>query len=186
MPKKLVREKLLTLRRQCEAGFCLELSRRIQARFLATESFRRAHCVALYSPVHNEVATETVAREALAAGKRLVYPRVRGDGLDFVKVEDPGLLEPGRFAVPEPVGEEVVPVQDVNLLVVPGVAFDLAGHRLGYGKGFYDRCLAEFSAAVERIGFSYDFQVIDALPVQPHDQRLSMLITEKRILRFPD
>lgn len=186
MPKNLVREKLLTLRRQCEADYCLELSRRVQARFLATESFRRARCLALYSPVHNEVETEAVAREALAAGKSLVYPRVRGKELDFVKVEDPGLLKPGRFAVPEPVGGEVVVLQDVNLLVVPGVAFDLAGHRLGYGKGFYDRCLAEFSVAVERVGFSYDFQVIDALPVLPHDQRLSMLITEKRILRFPD
>ena len=83
MPKKLVREKLLTLRRQCEAGFCLELSRRIQARFLATDSFLHARCLALYSPVHNEVATEAVAREALAAGKSLLPAGVAHVSGDF-------------------------------------------------------------------------------------------------------
>jgi 5-formyltetrahydrofolate cyclo-ligase len=185
MPKKLVREKLLALRRQCESGICLDLSVMIQANFLETAVFSRAGCLALYSPVHNEVDTSTVAKAALSAGKCLVYPRVRQNDLEFVEVDDPGLLEPGCFDVPEPRNGRVVSPREVEVLVVPGVAFDLAGHRLGYGQGFYDRFLARSSDGVERVGFAYDFQVVETLPVLPHDQRLSMLITEKRILRFP-
>ena len=186
MPKKLVREKLLALRRQCKPAICLDLSLKIQTSFLETEVFCRAGCLALYSPVHNEVDTTAVAEEALSAGKRLVYPRVSHKDLEFVEIGALGLLEAGCFDVPEPRDGPVVSPQEVDVLVVPGVAFDLSGHRLGYGQGFYDRFLARCSEGVLRVGFSYDFQVVDALPVLPHDQRLSMLITEKRILRFPD
>ncbi len=186
MPKKLVREKFLALRRQCDAEFCEELGNKIQTQFLETEEFSRARCLGLYSPVNNEVDTGLVARQALAVGKKLVYPRVSGEELEFVEIEDPGFLEPGGFAVPEPVAGGIVDPQDVDVFVVPGVAFDLAGHRLGYGKGFYDRFLCRLSVGGERVGFSYEFQLVEALPVRPHDQRLSMLITEKRLLRFPD
>jgi len=141
--------------------------------------------VALYSPVQNEVGTEMVAAAVMSAGKVLAYPRVVGRHLEFVRIADPALLCPGTFNVPEPCSGQVVPPEDIDLCVVPGVAFDLDGHRLGYGKGFYDRFLSQLSNSAVRIGFAYDFQVVESLPVQSHDQRLSMLITEKRILRFP-
>lgn len=185
MPKQLIREKILALRRGYALDGCRLLGRRIQEQFLATADFARAASVALYSPVQNEVGTEMVAAAVISAGKVLAYPRVVGREMEFVRTVDPVMLRPGYLNVSEPCSGQVMLPEEIDLCVVPGVAFDLDGHRLGYGKGFYDRFLSQLPNGVVRIGFAYDFQVVEALPVQSHDQRLSMLITEKRILRFP-
>lgn len=184
MPKQLVRKKLLQRRRQCALGVCRSLSREIQGRFLATAAFAQAECVALYASVHNEVATDLVAEATLAAGKQLAYPRVESDRLLFLRTADPDSLVPGFFNVPEPVAGEILSAESIDVCVVPGVAFDLGGHRLGYGRGYYDRFLARCPERTRRVGFAYDFQLVDALPAQSHDQLLTMVITEKRMLDF--
>lgn len=184
MPKQLVRKKLLQQRRQCALGICQSLSREIQERFLATAAFAQAECVALYASVHNEVATDLVAGATLAAGKQLAYPRVESDQLLFMRTTDPGSLAPGFFNVPEPVAGDVLSPETIDVCVVPGVAFDLAGHRLGYGRGFYDRFLARCPERTHRVGFAYDFQLVETLPAQDHDQMLNVVITEKRMLDF--
>jgi len=184
MPKRPIREKLLAARRQCSAETCRCLSGLIQARFLAGEDYRRAGCLGLYSPVLNEVQTELVARRCLADGKRLAYPRVTAEGLQFVEVSGHDELAPGAFGIPEPPGQRVIALEDLDVLVVPGVGFDLAGHRLGYGKGYYDRLLVSACPALERVGFAYEFQVVEQLPAAAHDCRLTQLVTDQRLLRF--
>lgn len=186
MPKRPIREKLLSERRHCSAETCLHLSLLIQERLLASSVYRQAGCIGLYSPVCNEVQTELVARRCLADAKRLAYPRVDGSDLHFVEVRGPGELAPGQFGILEPSGTRVVPLPELDLLVIPGIAFDLAGHRLGYGKGYYDRALSACRPELERIGFAYEFQVLDQLPVAAHDRRLTGLVTEQRLLRFAD
>lgn len=185
MPKRPIRERLLAERRHCSAETCLRLSLMIQERFLGGEAYRAAGSVGLYSPFMNEVQTEQVARRALADGKHLAFPRITGDTMQFVTVTDPADMAPGAFGIPEPVGGEVLGLGSIDLLVVPGVAFDLAGHRLGYGKGYYDRMLGDCADTLERIGFAYEFQLVDRLPVAGHDCRLTQLVTEQRLLRFP-
>ncbi|MDH3999570.1 MAG: 5-formyltetrahydrofolate cyclo-ligase, partial [Desulfuromonadales bacterium] len=86
------------------------------------------------------------------------------------------------FGVLEPRGSDVVSLEDISVMVVPGIAFDLSGHRLGYGRGFYDRVLHSASTLTATVGFAYDFQVVPMLPSQPHDQPLSHLVTESRII----
>jgi 5-formyltetrahydrofolate cyclo-ligase len=184
MPKRPIREQLLAQRRHRSAEDCLRLSLLIQARFLDSAAYRQAGSIGLYSPMLNEVQTELVARRCLADGKRLSYPRIKGGGLEFVAVSGLGELAPGTYGIPEPTGEALVPYPELELLVVPGVAFDLSGHRLGYGKGYYDRTLARCVAFLERVGFAYEFQVVEQLPADPHDCRLTRLVTEQRILRF--
>ena len=184
MPKRPIREKLLAERRHCSAETCLHLSLSIQARFLAGDAYRLARCVGLYSPFMNEAQTELVARRCLNDRKRLVYPRVTGLDLQFVEVSGQGDLRPGAYGIPEPAGQQLVALEELDLLVVPGVAFDLAGNRLGYGKGYYDRALAGCPPALERVGFAYEFQVVAQLPAAAHDRRLTQLVTEQRVLRF--
>jgi len=184
MPKRPIRTQLLAQRRHCSAEDCLHLSLLIQTRFLDSAAYRQAGCIGLYSPMLNEVQTELLARRCLADGKRLSYPRVKGAGLEFVAVSGLGDLAPGSYGIPEPTGEHLVPYPELELLVVPGVAFDLSGHRLGYGKGYYDRVLALCRPVLERVGFAYEFQVVAQLPADPHDCRLTRLVTEQRILHF--
>jgi 5-formyltetrahydrofolate cyclo-ligase len=184
MPKRPIREKLLIERRHCSAETCLRLSLMIQERLLDSRAYRQAGTVGLYSPVLNEVQTERVARRCLADGKRLAYPRVTGDDLRFVEVADLGTMSPGTFGVLEPVGNQLMPVAEIDLLIIPGVAFDLEGNRLGYGKGYYDRALAVCRPDQERVGFAYEFQVVEQLPVAGHDCRLTCVVTEQRTLRF--
>lgn len=186
MPKRPIREKVLRERRHCSAETSLHLSLLIQERFLDSDVYRQARCIGLYNPVLNEVQTELVARRCLADAKRLAYPRVDGSEMRFVEAGGPGELVPGRFGILEPTGTRVLSLSELDLLVIPGVAFDLAGHRLGYGKGYYDRALAACRPELERIGFAYEFQLVDQLPVAAHDRRLTGLVTEQRILRFAD
>ena len=185
MPKRSLREKLLAARRHLSTETCLHLSVLIQTRFLDSDAYRQAQCLGLYSPVLNEVHTEMVARRALADGKRLVYPRVQGAQLEFVELPTLAALAPGTFGIAEPTGDRLVPLAELDLLVLPGVGFDLAGYRLGFGKGFYDRALADVPPALVRVGFAYEFQVTGQLPVAAHDCRLTLLVTEQRMLRFP-
>ena len=186
MPKRPIRERLLAERRHCSAETCLQRSLQIQARFIAGGAYRQARCVGLYSPFLNEVQTEQVAARCLADGKRLAYPRVAGEELEFVQVAGPRELVPGAFGILEPAVGQVLAPGEIDLFVVPGVAFDLAGHRLGYGKGYYDRALGRAPAGTERVGFAYEFQVLGQLPAADHDCRLTELVTEQRLLRFAD
>lgn len=183
MPKRSLRQRLLSERRQCAVDDCLLLSRRIQERFLGEDLYRRAVCLGLYSPVQNEVHTDLIARQARLDGKRLVYPRVCGDLLEFSPVAETAELRPGAFGIAEPVGPSV-PLAMIDLLVLPGVAFDLTGHRLGFGKGYYDRTLSVAPVPLVRVGLAYEFQVVEQLPAAAHDCRVTCLVTEQRTLHF--
>jgi len=184
MPKRSIRAQFLAERRSRSLETCIATSAEVQRRFLLSEQFHCAGCLALYSAIHNEVLTDTVARQSLAAGKTLVYPRVKNDDLEFVQVLDLSELVHGAFGVLEPQGSQLVPLSELDLVVVPGVAFDRSGHRLGYGRGFYDRALLACRVDCTKIGFAYDSQLHTALPSANHDQKLSALITEERTLNF--
>jgi 5-formyltetrahydrofolate cyclo-ligase len=184
MPKRSIRSQFLAERKSIPVEACTASSAAIQQRLLQSIWFRDAGCLALYNAMHNEVLTDMVCQRALSVGKTLVYPRVKGDDLEFVEVHDPSDLLPGAFGVLEPRGDNLVPITDLDLIVVPGVAFDQVGHRLGYGRGFYDRALAACRTNCVKIGFAYGFQMTKALPAVAHDVRLSILMTENETLEF--
>jgi 5-formyltetrahydrofolate cyclo-ligase len=179
MPKQSIRSRMLAMRKHLAAETCLSLSLQIQGRLLESREFQTAATVALYSPVLNEVFTEQVFHEALAGGKLVAYPRVRGNELEFVQVLDPSDLRQGTFGVLEPVGMRIVSPESIDLAVVPGVAFDRAGHRLGYGKGFYDRGLHGSRCPGFLAGLCFEQQLVDRLPAEEHDVRMDILFTEK-------
>jgi 5-formyltetrahydrofolate cyclo-ligase len=146
--------------------------------------FRDARCLALYSAIHNEVSTDEVVAQALDQGKALAFPRVSGQDLEFVVIESCAELVSGAFGVKEPQGRSLVAVEEIDLIVVPGVVFDRRGHRLGYGRGYYDRALAKCQSHCKKVGFAYDFQLVEELPASDYDEALSVLITESQTLNF--
>lgn len=184
MPKKSIRETLLARRKHMAADTCLGRSLLIQRRLLETTEFQGAAVVALYSPILNEVFTEELFRAARQAGKVVAYPRVRGEGLEFIATAEADDLRHGAFNVLEPIGERTIPLDALDLVVVPGVAFDRGGHRLGYGKGYYDRVLHPKGGGRLLIGLCFELQLVDALPAEAHDVAMDLLITEERVLRM--
>lgn len=153
-------------------------SRQAQQRVADSSIFQHARTLALYSPINNEVFTEALFFLALEAGKQVAYPRIRHNTLEFVRVDDRKSLLHGRFGILEPSGSEVLPAAELDLLILPGVAFDRRGHRLGYGKGYYDRTLHRAEIRSLLLGLCFEFQRVDALPDESHDVAMHVVVTE--------
>ena len=155
-----------------------------QRALIATSEFADAQIVGLYAPVHNEVETADVMRAALDSAKIVLFPVVCPSGLEFRRIDDPSALRRGAFNIPEP--DAACPVHlpgEADLIVIPGVAFDQSGRRIGYGKGYYDRALHQLEGKGRLVGLCYDFQIVDEIPGEPHDVRMDMIITERRVIR---
>lgn len=151
------------------------------ARVAGLEGFEACRRLALYAAVRGELPLGALAELAEARGLLQLWPRVVADRLEFVEATA-GELSAGAFGVPEPpLGRAPVSLAAGDWVVVPGVAFDRAGRRLGRGGGFYDRALASLVAPV-RVGVGYDFQCIDEVPAGPHDQPMSWVVTERRVI----
>ena len=160
----------------------LAKSREIQALFIGTELFRNARALGLYSPIFNEVLTDDIFFAALAAGKKVAFPRVRGPLLEFAEVQHLESLHTGTFGIKEPTAEKTFPLAELDILIVPGVVFDVQGGRLGYGKGFYDRILEEQNTKLSLIGLCFEIQLVTFLPKESHDILMDAVVTERRLL----
>lgn len=191
-----VRRALLRRRRAQAPEQAAERSLAAQKRLLASPCWRDAARVALYAGVREEMATDLLLREAWASGREVWLPRVRAaDGglMDFVRCAGPECLRPGAFGLNEPhpelpgAGPDDAAFQP-QLFLLPGVAFDRQGGRMGYGGGFYDRFLGalgrmrEAAGASARacplLGFCFGFQIVEKLPRAAWDQPVDGLCTE--------
>lgn len=187
MPKRKLRQSMLARRKQLSVMEAGTASRVIQKVFTASAEFKAARMVGLYAPIHNEVDTEDVLIEALASSRTVFYPVVCDEKLEFRRVSAPGMLHAGAFGIPEPDGScQVLDPREADLIVIPGIAFDVTGKRIGYGKGYYDRSLHHLEGRGKLVGFCYDFQLVEAIAGEPHDVTMDLLITEKRVIRPRD
>lgn len=159
-------------------------SQRAQAALMQQSWFAAAQVIALYSPIRNEVATQALFDSAIALGKRIAFPRIDDGRMVFVEVNLQHGFCLGAFGVPEPVGADVVSVCAIDLIVVPGVAFDRHGFRIGFGKGFYDQALENRPLSCQLVGLGYAFQVEDFVPREAHDVGLDWLVTDQEVIKF--
>ncbi len=139
----------------------------------------RCSAALLYGAARDEVDVTTVAARLRAQGAATFFPRVAGDDLAVIEVTDETPLEGGFRGILEPVGEPADPGV-IDVVIVPGVAFDRSGNRLGQGKGYYDRLLPRLAAA--RIGVAYSCQIVDVVPTTIHDVRMDAIVTEEGII----
>jgi len=164
---------------------CQLLSRAIQARALQLHCYLACHSVALYSAIQNEVRTDDLLAHALQSGKKVFYPRVGGDDSDgLFRVLAADELRAGRYGILEPARAIRLAEAEFEVLtiLVPGVAFDMLGNRLGRGQGWYDRLLQRAGERVAIVALAYEFQIVDAVPAGPGDQKVHYVITEKRVI----
>ena len=137
--------------------------------------FRAARTVAVFAALPDEPATDEVLAR-WASTRRVVLPRVEGDAMRFYACR-PDALVFGAFGILEPQGEWPCPAGEIDLVVCPGVAFTADGRRLGRGRGYYDRYLGDPAFRGFRVGVCYAHQLVDDLPVEPHDVRMDRVIT---------
>ena len=148
----------------------------VAARVLVSAEFARAERVVAYAATEDELPTSQLVEAALAARKLLLWPRVDTRGAIEVAQATPDELvrdAAGVFAPPR--GARAESLRRGDLVIVPGLAFTAAGARLGRGGGHYDRLLA--SAAITSIGVAFDIQLVDELPLEPHDRGVDLVVT---------
>ncbi len=177
--------RMMATRRELKPEFVSETSAAIQKRVLLMQEYRTSLRIGLYAPFDNEVRTDLLFTEGDKHRKESYYPTVdeKHGRLMFYRITDLGDLKPGYAGIFEPAGT-IRKLRDVNTLealIVPGVAFDLRGGRLGFGKGFYDKCLQEFRG--KRIALAYEFQIVPELPTAVRGQKVDWIVTESRVIR---
>ena len=182
-----VRKSCLNLRAGLGAEERKEKSRLIQQSVLDLPEFKQAQTVMLFLNFRDEVETTFLAETALAISKRLVLPRCAPQGV-LLPIQVQNLssdIEPGKWGIREPKLEiGVVEISEIDLILVPGAGFDLRGNRLGYGGGYYDRLFMRVRPTVPRIAIGFACQVIEQVPVDEHDVKMTMLVTENNIYHF--
>ena len=145
-----------------------------------TAAFLMSSNILMYHSLPDELPTRAFLRK-WSGRKRFFLPRVNGVNLDILPYDE-SRLELGAFHIEEPTGDDTVGVDEMEMIVVPAVAYDRRGMRLGRGKGFYDRLLATTKAT--KVGVAYQFQVYDELPSEPHDVPMDMVVTQTTVLKF--
>lgn len=183
--KSRVRQEGIKARLALTSDEVREKSHKIMETLLSLEEFYRAKAVMFYVDMRNEVETKAAIEKTLALGKRVVVPRVKkGYGLLAIEIKGLDELELGTFDVLEPIKNEEIPLEDIDLVVVPGVAFNTKGYRLGYGGGYYDNFLPKLRGDAKKVAVAFDLQLVETLPTEPHDVRMDMIITESHRLVF--
>jgi 5-formyltetrahydrofolate cyclo-ligase len=185
--KQYIRRSIRAVRRGLSEAARLAHSRRVWERVAALPCYQHARVVLGYMAFDHEVLTDGLMQQTMASGKQLVLPMVLGDRQDMALyvIEDLGCdVAPGYRGIlePQPQRTRAVAPETLELALIPGVAFDLRGGRLGFGTGFYDRLLSRLPQGIPTVGLAFDFQVIPRLPFQPHDMLLEAIVTEQRII----
>jgi 5-formyltetrahydrofolate cyclo-ligase len=159
----------------------------IKERLFSLAEFQQAPILFLFASFRSEVSTSAQIAEALTLGKRVILPSVDSlnKELRLYEIKELSELSTGYMGIPEPaVAEERErDINDVTLVIMPGAAFDSKGNRLGYGGGYYDKLLSRLRRKIPLVALAYEEQLLDSLPTGPHDIRVHMIVTDKRIIR---
>ncbi len=141
-------------------------SEQLARQLFAHPLYRAASCLYAYLSYNQEVRTEPIIRKALEDGKRVAVPKIYGEEMRFVYLQDDSPIEQGYKGIPEPLSDDIAQEPEA-LVLMPGLAFTREGQRMGYGGGFYDRFLA--AEPHPTLALCYDFQLLPELPTQSHD-----------------
>ena len=181
--KKSLREQFLVKRNELSKPDVNKKSLQIQSRFFSLPWYRSSQNILYYVSHRNEVDTHDMIKKSLAEGKNILVPKtdISKKTLMVCQLLNWDELSPCAYSILEPRKECIreVPVSSVELIIVPGVVFDLHGNRIGHGEGYYDRLL-KTAVHAHSIGLAFEYQVLDSLPTEEHDEKVEMIVTEDR------
>ncbi|MDO7785664.1 5-formyltetrahydrofolate cyclo-ligase [Desulforamulus aquiferis] len=188
MEKKSLRKQILASRELLSPQDAFNRSSLITERLLVLDAFLKANTMMAYLSIKNEVQTGHIIERALQDGKEIAVPVVNSNkkSMKAAKLLSyPGGLVPGPYGILEPAVFLPISAEDLDLIVVPGAAFDPKGNRLGYGGGYYDRFLPRVRPGAVTIALAYEMQMMEDLSnyMEPHDCRVEYVVTEERIIK---
>lgn len=186
--KKDIRKEILSKRDRIPNALKAEKDSLIKQFLCSIPEFLDAKKILFYASFRSEVETHSMIKQTLKTGKNLILPRVDKEGhrLLLYELKDLRELNAGFMGIPEPFvpDERIVAIDDIDLVIIPGAAFDYSGNRLGYGAGYYDSLLAERKKKIPVIALAYEEQIVDSIPAEEHDVPVDMIITDKRVIRI--
>ena len=168
MDKKELRRTIRERKRAMTEEEIVSRSEKLGVLFSQSEAYKAAKTIYGYLPYNQEVRTVPMLEQALKDGKRVAVPKVYGDEMKFLYLDDLSKVEKGYAGIPEPIADGPVADDDTALVLMPGLAFDPAGHRIGYGGGFYDKFLAA-EPNHPTLALCYEFQMLPELHTEEHD-----------------
>lgn len=168
MDKRQLRQSIRQQKRAMTEEEILRRSAKLGELFAASEAYRDAKTIYGYLPYNQEVRTVPMLERALREGKRVAVPKVYGEEMQFIYLDDLNQVAKGYAGIPEPIADGPVADDETALVLMPGLAFDPQGHRIGYGGGFYDKFLAA-EPNHPTLALCYDFQMLPALETEEHD-----------------
>ena len=175
MDKKMIRDQIRQKKRAMTIEQIEEASARLCEQFAQTEQYRNAKTVYGYLPYNQEVRTTAMMEQVLKDGKRLALPKIYGDVMKFIWVDDLSQVSKGYCGIPEPIHDEPLADDPTSLVLMPGMAFTKDGQRMGYGGGFYDKFLGS-EPGHPTVALCYDFQIVDSLPTEAFDIPVDLVI----------
>lgn len=180
-----IRSRMKELRRELTKEAVEQKSRRIAVQVSDLPELKKARMVYLYLSYGREIDTLWLAGRLLELGKRVAVPRVLGPGqMEFFEIHGLADCKPGAYGILEPseTMQKVAPEpEEKTVMLLPGLAFDYAGGRMGYGGGYYDRYLERYPE-IYKIALAYEFSILEKLPTEEHDIPVDVLVTENRVL----
>jgi 5-formyltetrahydrofolate cyclo-ligase len=162
-----------------------EKSKKICRNFTATEQFKKASVIMVYMSLPHEVDTTSTILAAWQQEKTVAVPKVSWEQRHMIPVEITSLetgLEQDQYGVRTPVTSVPMPIDEIDLVVTPGLAFDHSGNRLGRGGAYYDRFFQSKQLRAQKYGFAFTQQVVDAVPTDKNDRPVDFLVTDKGII----
>jgi 5,10-methenyltetrahydrofolate synthetase len=153
--KSTIRSKILQYRKAISPQSYKKMSERLQSLFLQSELYKQSTSIMLYMAINNEPDTDKIISTALEQNKIVLLPCIEDEQLYPVIYKKNIPLKAGKYNIKEPLYKERYPLEDIDVVVVPGIAFDLYGNRIGYGKGYYDRFLTTLDKHTVKVGLSF-------------------------------
>ena len=184
--KKQLRKYIQNKRDNLALGLRNKKSKEIALKFLKTTDYLNSKNIFIFYPFRSEIDTTIIIKKALKESKNIILPRVEGTLLNLYFINDVYTqLQEGSYRIMEPIPSSCTRahVSDINLAIVPGIAFDRNLNRLGYGGGFYDKIIRNLPQNIKKIALSFDIQIVPNIPVQDHDIKIDIIITESKIYK---
>ena len=175
MDKKELRAAIRAQKRAMTEKQICQASAELARQFLETEQYRNAKTIYGYLPYNQEVRTVPILERALADGKQVAVPKIYGDEMRFLVLEDLAQVEKSEKGIPEPVADEPVACDPTALVLMPGMAFTRDGDRMGYGGGYYDKFLAQ-EPDHPTVALCYSLQMLETLPKEAYDIPVDLVI----------